>query len=483
MKKIFLIVLIIFSLTAIALLAAINNYVAINELKDETANNISLLNRTDSNLINRNELLETRTAILEKQQQSLMQEEYDFLVYKTDKILKNDSSSSTYHVKSGSNVSDIFVSANFAEALNYAFDEGNVIMLTSGNYNLNSDIIIEDKSNLIFDGHSSVLNMNGFSISFVSDNYAYNSNNLIQNLIVINGTFILENSFKATLQNMIFEDCTSAIEVSNTNTWSEGTKVENVYWGNCQSALTFKTPVNNGTASYENTALDRCFINLHSNESVGIVIEENAQVSNGQWTNMRIWMDALDNETQTGMLLEGVMSQTVLSGVIFESFGNGTIYGIYLGNNSDTGFSIGEGTIFLGNFNNPLKNDFNKWIYGTSSVFKEELKLTKINKTITFHRDPLTINSFEAYVNIENLTQNDEIILEVKLNFIDQTHASIILNSTNMDFSDDGTYWLTNQNYYHLYPSQNIIKNIEVTLYTDIRTEDVVKFGLFGTLT
>jgi len=503
------IVLIIFGICiTIALSAGLYTYTIILRVKEDTTQDISLLNSTNaeladtilrlkenisslnstnaeladtilrlkeniSSLNSTNMELKAKTDILEEQQQSLLQEDYDFLLFSKYNVTL---AATKYYVKSGLTSNEEFETTKFSEALQYALDNGKVVIMPSGSYGLNSDVIFDSKSNVILDGQGAVLNLNGYAISFVSDNYDNNSNNQIRNFVVCNGTFKLENSFRATFENIIFEDCESAIEISNTNTWSEATKLENIYWENCQTALTFKTPTNNATGSYENTALDRCYINLFKDNSVGIMVEKDAQVSNSQWTNIRIWMHANETQSQTGLHLEGAMADTILSDVIFESFGNGTIYGIYLGQYSTTAFSLGSGTSFLGDgFEAKIKNPYDKWIYGDPSVLKENRELT-FNESQIIHRYPLTIGSFDAFIKIENLGASEEVTVQIKLNFIDDTSNSISLH-----FSDNQTYWLTKDDFYKLYPSQSVICNIEAAAQTNLLDSQAkVSIGVMG---
>ena len=481
MKRIFVILLIISSLSIISISVAIYNSIMIEDVKEETFLDISLLNSRVAELTENTELLEAKTLILEEQQQSLTQQEYDFLIYKQNKT-STDSSFSKYFVKSGLNGAEIFEMPKFSDALVYALEKGNSVILSFGTYELHSDVVIEKKSNMILDGQGSIINQNGFSISFISDSHENNTNNQIQNFIIRNGTIRLENSFRATLQNMVFQDCKSAIEISNTNTWSEATKLENIYWENCQTGLTFKTPTNNGTGSYENTALDRCYFNLHRNNSVAIMIEQRAEVSNSLWTDMRIWLHAINNQTQTGLHLEGAMTETQLNDVIFESFGNGTIYGIYIGEHSITGVSPGAGTTFIGTFTARISNDQGRWILGKPSIFKIETELNSTQNNAKIQRDPLTISNFDAFINITDFGENEEIIFQIKLNFIDHTDSSIVINSTDKKLIEGKPYWLTKEDMYELYPSQNMVWNIEITVLTPLQDPQTeIIFGVICT--
>lgn len=455
----------------IALVVGLLNYSLFLELKEHTSEEITLLKTND-------EALAAKTHILGQQQQKLLNEEYDFLIF----IRQNMTTPKHYVVKSGTTGEEVLIATRLSEVFHSTSDRGKTVIMQRGIYDLDSDVELDSKSNMILDGQGSILNLNGYRITFTSNNFTQNSNNQIRNFVMKNGTFSLENSFRATIESMIFENCKSAIEISNTQMWSEATKLENVYWENCQTALTFKTPTGNATSSYENTALDRCYINLYHNNSIGIIVEKSAEVSNSQWTNMRIWMHTNKTHNQTGLHLEGAMADTLLSDVVFECFGNGIqahIYGIYLGKDSTTGFSLGEGTSFLGNFEARIKNNEGKWIYGVTSVFTEEKQLNFSEPWIV-HRYPLTIGSFDAFIKIENLSDNEKVNVTISLNFIDHTNKSITLPP----FTNNTIYWLDKKDLYELYPAQNIIWNIVTTADTnllELQTVAKVTIGVRGT--
>ncbi len=188
---------------------------------------------------------------------------------------------------------------------------------------------------------------------------------------------------------------------------------------------------------------------------------------------MKIWMHASNNQTQTGIHLEGPMTNSILSGVFFESFGNGTIYGVYLGENS-TAFSD-EGIAFLGDhYEAKISNPYGKWMPGLFRI--KPLNLTFDNST-TITREPFTIESFNAILNIENISPSEQVTVRITLNFLDHTSESIPLN-----FSENQTYELTAQNLYDLYPSQNTIWNIEFLAQTNLsNSETNVSVKVFGT--
>ncbi|MEJ2242652.1 MAG: hypothetical protein P8Y18_11015 [Candidatus Bathyarchaeota archaeon] len=201
---------------------------------------------------------------------------------------------------------------------------------------------------------------------------------------------------------------------------------------------------------------------------MAIFVEKDAYLSNGLWSNVRIWMHANETQSQTGLKLEGAMENTVLNNVVFESFGNGTIYGISLGKNS-TYYPGGEGPTFLweppAGFLNWIYNPEGVWIPG---LFKKNISynFTNTNDTETeIHMSPLRINNFQPFINISNLNQGEEVTVIITLNFIDSTNTSYKLPP----FLEDQEYWLTAKDLFRLYPANrsnelwNIVFTVETT--------------------
>lgn len=430
---------------------------------------ISVVNNTNAELISRLDFLESR------------QQSYgNLLFYRFD-----NSAVKIYVVQSGNTVVEDFETTSLKEALEYVSNniETKNVKFKYGVYDLDSDVTFNSKSDLILDGQNSELHLNGHTVLFWSESHEKNSHNQICNFNVYNGTFRLENSFDATFENINFENCKSASEVSNTNEWSEFTKFINVNWNNCQTGITLKSPTGNATPSYENTMIDGCSFNLLTNNSIGILVEEGAHFSNSRIANTRIWMHTNNSLTQTGLCIEdqGAMTHTILSGVTFETFDlknieNATIYGIYFGKNC-TAYSD-EGISFLGNYTARISNLHNNDLPGAFRT-KRTIKFdnSKTNSSV-IHREPFSIESFDGFINITDIHSSEQVIVQISLNFMDHTITSITLPTFTVNKS---YYELTKQDLYDLYPSQNTIQNIEVFAQTNLsNSETIVSIAVFG---
>ena len=132
---------------------------------------------------------------------------------------------------------------------------------------------------------------------------------------------------------MVFENASTGIEFVNTNTWSEYNKVEDCQFINVTEGIAFRTPVFNfaegslvnATGSYASSVIERCSFKLRD-FSVGIKVEKLAELSDSQLQNVRFWMGENGKSNQTGLYVDGAMYQTLLFGVVFESFASDPIY-------------------------------------------------------------------------------------------------------------------------------------------------------------
>ena len=236
---------------------------------------------------------------------------YDFVISKEG---------NNYRLKNLLTDQSTTISAGAASTINTAFAKGKSIYLNSGTYILNQDIFILNKINAKLVGDGVTIIGNGHKIIVRGDNYSTSEYAEISGLTIINGTIRIENSFGTTVSNTIFENTSTGIELSNTNSWSENTKIENCHFINATEGIVFRTPVGaNATGSYASSVINRCFFNLRDN-SVGVKVESLAEFSDSQMEDVRFWLGEDGITNQTGLLLDGTMYQSLLFGVVFESF-------------------------------------------------------------------------------------------------------------------------------------------------------------------
>ena len=401
---------------------------------------------------------------------------YDYVVFQDGNM---------YKAKNQASGSVDFTSSDAAEVLNGALAQGNTVYIKSGSYALHSDVHMYNKENAkIISDDASIIG-NGKTMIIKGDNYTNSQNNLISGLTVINGTVRIENSFRSTISNIRFLDCLTALELANSATWTEGTKIEDSHFINSTSAITFKTPIGNGTGSYASSEIRRCFFNL-LDDSAGIVVERLAELSDSQLQDVRMWIGENGfTSNQTGLLLEGSMHQTLLSGVVFESFADypTELYAISLGETSITPPNLAV-VSFLGNWTAKVYNPFGKWISGAGAVFKQEnLNIPvgpngQYGATQEFQLRPSTISSFKPKIQVQgSFANNETITVRIQLEFIDNTNSESVVKT----FNNSTTVWLSDNDMLRLLPSQSIIWAILIDAKADsISTDAAVQISLYG---
>lgn len=410
--------------------------------------------------------------------QSIKNSPFDFIVYKENSTIK---------AKNQNNGQVECESNDIALIINQIINKSKIIYVEKGQYELLSDILISNKKDIQITSDKAQIIGNGKKIIIIGEEYTKSQYNQFSGLEIINATLRIENSFATIVSNMIFQSCNSAIEIINTNTWSEGTRILNTHFINCSKSIVFQTPEENGTGSYARSEIKGCFFNIPDN-SIGIEIEELAEFSDSQIQKTSFWMGEHGQSNQIGLMVNGSMFQTLLWGVVFESFASTPIelYGINIAENTDPAPIISEGVSFLGNWTAKIHNPYNIWISGTGGIFKEENILLNLGvdnnygNLTSFHIRPLRITSFKTKIQINGPFANNEIItIRIKLSFIDNTYSPIALVKT---FTNNTIVWLTDEDMLNLLPSQNIIWSIEMEAKSNMSiSENSALISVYGT--
>ncbi|HUT17036.1 MAG TPA: hypothetical protein VMW84_01920 [Acidobacteriota bacterium] len=405
---------------------------------------------------------------------------YDYVIFQDDGMYKAKNQASGYID---------FTSTTASLVISQAIAKGNTVYIKPGNYSLSSDVQVYNKKNakLVSDGATII--GNGKKIVIKGDSYASSQNNFVSGLTIINGTLRIENSFGTTVSNMAFVNSSTALELANTETWSEGTKIEDCRFGNSRESIVFRTPTGNGTGSYASSEISRCFFSIFDN-SVGIKVEYLAEFSDSQLQDVRMWMG--ENgfiRNQTGLLVDGSMHQTLLSGVVFESFADypEQLYAISLGETSITPPILAGGISFLGNWTARIHNPFNKWISGLGAVFKQENLNIPIGlngqygPTENIQLRPLTIADFKPKIHVQgSFANNETVTVRFRLEFVD----NVISQSVEKSFSNATTLWLDDDDILKMLPSQNVIWDILVDAKaSSAATDAIVQISVYGITT
>jgi hypothetical protein len=466
----------------------------LNQALNQTSLNLS---QTDAELRqNMQDMQNLLDGNLENIENRLPIEQYDYIICREWDNINNIS---IYFAKNGENGSTDFSSSNASFVFNEVLKKGNSVYVKADEYSIYSDISLENKKNARLDSDGATLALNGHKITIRGESYQTSQNNQISGLIIINGTIRIENSFRSSIINMIFANSTVAIELANTNTWTEGTRIDTVHFDKCIQSIVFRTNTSdpvfgyNSTGSYGNTEIRRTYFNLMDN-SVAITVEQNAEFTDGQMQNIRIWIGEFSNYNQTGLLLNvnSSMYQTLLDGVVFESFAKGdlqnamlyairidlTVYGTPI---------LQSGVSFLGKWTARINNSYYNWISGGGSVFKQQNVTVPVDRfdysgePVVVQMSPSTISSFKPKFAIQgSFQQNETVTIRIRLEFVDNT----VSGSVEKNFTNSSVLWLSDDDLMQLFPSQNIIYAILIDAKVNSAGSDAkVQFDLYGQTT
>jgi hypothetical protein len=366
--------------------------------------------------------------------------------------------------------------ASAAIAINYALSQGNSVFL-KGTFDLTADIVVSNKWNAKLVGdNGALINANGYRIVVCGDNYTLSKYPLVSGLILNNGTLRVENTFGATITNMQFQNSMVGLEFVNSDTWTEGSKIENCHFINCTEGIAFRTPTGTATGSYESTEITRCFFNQYDH-SIAINLETNTELSCSNLQNLRIWIGEYDNNTnQTGLRIAGTMSQTLLTGVVFESFSNtpNLLFGIDLLESTNAAPILNTNVSFLGNFTAKIHNPNSIWIPSTGSLFKQENQQIPIGlngqyqNNLTITPTPLKITNFKPKIDVQGtFTHNETITVRIQIEYIDNTYTTL-----KKTYTTNTTQWLTDDELLTLYTSQNMATAIIIDATCNTNSTD-----------
>ena len=379
-----------------------------------------------------------------------------------------------------------YVSDTASQVINQALANGNAVYIKPGNYTLTSDVQVSNKTNakIVSDGANII--SNGNKVIIKGENYTFSQNNLVSGLTIINGTLRIENSFGTTISDMAFVNCSTALELANTATWTEGTTIENSRFINFREGIAFRTPTEFANGSYASSEINRCFFNF-IDDSVGIDVEPLAEFSDSKLQNVRMWMGENGfTRNQTGLRLDGSMHQTLLSGTVFESFADSPseLYAISLGETSITPPTLAEGISFLGIWTAKVHNPFSKWIAGVGGVFKQENLPVPVGlnsqygDNAIFQLRPLTIGSFKPKIQVQgSFVHNETVTVRLRLEFLD----NVISASVEKSFTNSSAIWLGDDEILKLFPSESVIWAILVDAKANSASTDAsVQYSIYG---
>lgn len=373
-----------------------------------------------------------------------------------------------------------------SSAINTALSQGKSVYINPGTYTLTSDVIIQNKVNPKIISDDATIIGNGYKIIITGDDHTKSRYALISGLTLVNVSIRVEDSFATTIQNTLFKDSKIGIEFANTKTWSEYNKIENCQFYNVTEGIVFRTPTGNATGSYASSKIVHSSFNI-MDYSVGIKVERLAEFSDSQIQNVRFWLGEYGRANQTALLVDGSMYQTLLFGVVFESFTDDPVfmYAIDLAENCDPAPILDGGVSFLGNWTAKVHNPFSIWISGVGSVFSRESVDVAVGtndnygENATIQVRPLKIFNFKPRIEVDGAFASGETVtVRIRIEYIDNT----ISKSAVRTFNTTGSSWLSDDEMLMMFSSQSIIWAVLVDAKSNVAQTNVnVKVSGYGT--
>jgi hypothetical protein len=179
------------------------------------------------------------------------------------------------------------------------------------------------------------------------------------------------------------------------------------------------------------------------------------------------------------------MDQTLLLGVVFESFSNDPNYmfAIDIGANCNPAPTFDSGVSFLGSWTARVHNPEAVWLRSSGSVFEREVTVPigrngLFGETKTIDAHPLTIGSFTPQITVKgNFAHNETVIVRLRVEYIDNVVSAAVTRT----FNSTSTVSLSSGELMTLFPSQSIIWSIVVDATTAVDSDATVMVSGYGT--
>ncbi len=246
----------------------------------------------------------------------------------------------------------------------------------------------------------------------------------------------------------------------------------------------------NSTGSYANTEVNRCYFNQLDN-SVAITVERQAEFTDGQMQDIRMWIGEFGRYNQTGILLDGSMYKTLMNGVVFESFApqplnDSLLYAMKIGATAYQSPILESGVNILGNWTARVFNPNSVWIYGVGGVFKlanitVPIGLNSYGDSQAIQVHPATIASFKPKITVQGgFLSNETVTVRFRLEFVD----NVVSSSVEKSFNSSGSLWLSDDDFLQLYAYPDVIYAILVDAkVSSAVTDATVQVDIYGMTT
>jgi hypothetical protein len=212
-----------------------------------------------------------------------------------------------------------------------------------------------------------------------------------------------------------------------------------------------------------------------------------AELSDSQIQDIRFWLGEDGRTNQTGLKVDGSMYQTLLFGVVFESFTDDpyNMYALDIGQTANPAPIIDGGVSFLGNWTSRIHNPYSIWISGVGSAFSRENVNVPVGlnnmfgNNVTIQTLPLKIFNFKPKIEVDGSFSSSEVVtIRVRFEYADNALSDSVVKT----FASGGVAWLTDDEVMQLYPSQSVIWAVLVDAKSSSgSTNAVVTISGYGT--
>lgn len=194
-----------------------------------------------------------------------------------------------------------------------------------------------------------------------------------------------------------------------------------------------------------------------------------------------------EHTNQTGLYVDGAMDQTLLFGVVFESFTSvpNYLFGIDIGNNCNPAPILNGGVSFLGIWTAKIHDSQGIWLSGDDTLFKKENINIPVGTNNAFGLNesiqvrPLTILSFKPNIAVSGgFFNNETVTVRIRIEYVD----NVISDSVTKTFTNSSSVWLSDEDMMQLFPSQDVVWAIWFDAKSSLSSTDtIVTISGYGT--
>jgi len=370
-----------------------------------------------------------------------------------------------------------FSSTDASTAMQQTFNalpNGGKVFIRKGVYDLKGNTIqATNVSELEIDSEKAKL-YNGV-LKFYGSSYDANKHNLVRRLVFENAKIRIENGFNNTVEHCEFYGGDVQVELANTREWSEANRFINCRFYNPSVAgIAFRTPVSPETNSYIHTRMDDCFFDLYTAGSSAIRVENGTTIGDSVLVNARFWAHV---DSANVIYLDGDAYKTLFINPKFESFQTSptALYAIYVTANAGWIPAL-INTCLYGTWTSFIYNPNGKWMSGDVAGKNSASIPVGVNGAYGDRTNVIDCSSYLAALRTPKVKvewggtfgSGETVTVKVIFHFIDDGEAYVEKSATAV-----GGVWLSDDDYFNLYPSFRAITAILAQAKTNLSSTSV----------